>query len=228
MKERRKRLQIPKTILFFGILFLFLPVINYLGIAYKLNHSFTNLRSILNEVTGFEIILMAIPPLIGIQLLRVKKTGWWLFLIYAIVLITYNFYSLIKNKDFYNLNSLFQTILFFGAIFYFLRRDISAPYIKLYPRGWRGELRNPVQIQVRVNSVDRLTKDISEAGFYLDWKDVPLEINEEVTVEIETESGKTLLSAGVVRKDENGAGFAFRRLAEDDNRWIQKLIQLNS
>ena len=46
MIERRKIFQIPKTILGLGILFLFIPVINYLGIVYNLNNNFISLRSI--------------------------------------------------------------------------------------------------------------------------------------------------------------------------------------
>ncbi len=44
----------------------------------------------------------------------------------------------------------------------------------------------------------------------------------ELVESIETERDKRLFVAGVVRKDENGAGFAFRGLSEDDSRWILK------
>ncbi len=37
---------------------------------------------------------------------------------------------------------------------------------------------------------------------------------------IETERDKRLFVAGVVRKDMNGAGFAFRGLSDNDSKWI--------
>lgn len=136
------------------------------------------------------------------------------------ILILFNIYATIVNPIKFNFYSLFEsTIIFLGAV-YFLKKDISAPYLKMYPRGWRGEKRKPIQIQVCINGTDRLTKDISEAGFYVDWNDVPFEINAEVAVEIETERDKRLFVAGVVRKDMNGAGFAFRGLSDNDSKWI--------
>lgn len=225
MTNRRQRMKRPKTLLFFGILFLTLPLINYIGLSIRFHYSLFQIKSILRELSRIEIILLLFPMLVGIGLLLVKKWGWWLFLFYSIALILSNTITLFKDPHLYNIGALVQTLLALSAIFYFLKKDISAPYMKMYPRGWRGEKRNPIQIQVRINSIDKLTRDISEAGFYLDWKDDPFEINEEVRVEIETDSDRRFLSAGVVRKDEEGTGFAFRQLTDDDRIWIAKKIE---
>jgi hypothetical protein len=178
----------------------------------------TNISSI--RFTTLEIAFLILPVICGIGLYLIKKWAWYLFILYSMILILFNIYATIVNPVKFNFYSLFEsTIIFLGAV-YFLKKDISAPYLKMYPRGWRGEKRKPIQIQVCINGTDRLTKDISEAGFYVDWNDVPFEINAEVAVEIETERDKRLFVAGVVRKDMNGAGFAFRSLSDNDSKWI--------
>ncbi len=225
MNNRRQRMKRPKTLLFFGVLFIILPLLNYLGLAFRFNLSLFQVKAILREIGKIEIILLLFPVLVGIGLILVKKWGWWLFLFYSITLILNNTITLIKDYHMYNIGALVQTVLAFAAIFYFLKKDISAPYMKMYPRGWRLEKRNPIQIQVRINSIDKVTKDISDAGFYVDWIDCPFEINEEVRVEIETDVDKRYFSAGIVRKDEAGTGFAFRQLSADDRIWIAKKIE---
>lgn len=224
-KEQRTRIKKPVFIVIISIILVLSPVYNYyLQLTVRnLSMNWKNIQSI--YFTGFELAFLILPIICGIGLYLIKKWAWYLFMLYSIILILFNIYASIVNPVKFNFYSLLEsTIIFMGTV-YILKKDISAPYFKMYPRGWRGEKRKPIQIKVLINAVERFTKDISEAGFYVNWKDVPFEINQEVIVEIETKQGKQVFTAGVVRKDENGVGFAFRQLGNEKNKQIQDLIQ---
>ncbi len=225
--ERRTRVKKPTSLIVISLLLILSPIYNYYLQLFirNLPVNWINISSI--RFTTLEIAFLTLPVICGIGLYLIKKWAWYLFILYSMVLIFFNIYATIVNPVKFNFYSLFEsTMIFLGAV-YFLKKDISAPYLKMYPRGWRGEKRKPIQIQVCINGVDRLTKDISEAGFYVDWNDVSFEINQEVAVEIETERDKRLFVTGVVRKDMNGAGFAFRGLSDNDSKWILDAIALN-
>lgn len=224
--ERRTRVKKPISIFVVSFLLIVSPIYNYYLQLLILNQgiNWTNIRSL--RFTGIEITFLIIPVICGIGLYFIKKWAWYLFILYSGILILFNIYAVFVNPVNFNFYSLFESTIIFLSATYFLKKDISAPYLKMYPRGWRGERRKPIQIQLRINSEDHLTKDISDVGFYVDWKDVPFEINQEVFVEMETETDKRIFAAGVVRKDTNGAGFAFRRLSEEDNMWILKRVEV--
>ena len=151
--ERRRRIRRPWTLLFFGIAFLLLPFLNYLGITSQLQISPQMPVVALKLLNPVELILLFTPILVGIGLLAVKRWGWWLFLAYAVVLIVHNIYALARSPGYYNAGALIQTILGVAAVLYFVRRDISAPYMRMYPRGWRIQKRKPVEVEVLVDGV---------------------------------------------------------------------------
>jgi hypothetical protein len=117
---KRKRLSRPKTLVIFGILFLLLP--------------FQNFRIILFHSDIFALFLMLLPIPVGIGIINVKRWGWQLFFVYASLLILYNLQVFVFNFKLYNFAALFNSIIGFVAIAYFARKDISAPYFKMYRR----------------------------------------------------------------------------------------------
>ena len=151
--KRRKRVSRPKTLLFFGLFFLSIPIWNYFSVAYYSSVPFSELKLVFKNFQVIELLILFGSLIVGTGLLLVKRWGWYGFLIYAGFFIFYNLYTLITNPIIYNVGAFFQTILGFTAITYFLRKDISAPYFKLYPRGWRGEIRYPIQLNVKINGV---------------------------------------------------------------------------
>jgi len=128
-------------------------------------------------------------------------------------LIGYDFSLLITNNSLFNGGVLFRTILGFGLIVFILRKNISAPYFKLYPRGWRGEKRNPIELEVLLDDEEFKTKDISPNGIYVDWKNCDKKLGDEVLLEFKKENSiiPRTTKAGIVRIDETGVGLAFRR-----------------
>ena len=102
----------------------------------------------------------------------------------------------------------------FGLIVFFLRKDISAPYFKLYPRGWRGEKRKPVELDVIIDDRKYKTKDVSSNGVYVDWKDCDKELGDEIIIRFKQVDNNSLpkeAKVGIVRIDEVGVGLAFRK-----------------
>ncbi|WP_167539717.1 PilZ domain-containing protein [Leptospira meyeri] len=208
MNDRRKRLQRPLPILVFGLYFLLLPIFNYFSFAYAHNIRWTYPRLIFDWLHPLELILLILAIPVGIGLLLVKKWGWYLFLVYASLFILFDIVALVQKPIAFNLFAFGQTILGFGAVFYLTRENISTPYLKLYPRGWRYEKRNPIQIPILLNGIECTTIDFSRKGFYVVWSEFLGEPGDTIQVDI---SGTTI-EAGIVRIDPKGLGVAFRNL----------------
>ncbi len=123
----------PKTLVLFGLLFLIFPIINYLNLSFQYGIKFYNIPLFIKIVGLIPFILMVTPLLIGIGLLKIKKWGFWLFLFYSPLLIAYNLYVTIKYPEGFNVFAFIQAVVGTMAVFYFLRKDISAPYMRMYP-----------------------------------------------------------------------------------------------
>jgi hypothetical protein len=137
--ERRKRIRIPYTIIIVAAVLLILPIANYLFIKYSYHIRENSIKWFFLTLNPLELLFFFSPVLIAYGLLKVKKWGWWYLLVYSATLILYNLISFILLKDEYHGISLIQTIFSSALAVYFLKKDISAPYLKMYPRGWRGE-----------------------------------------------------------------------------------------
>lgn len=243
--KRRKRIHRPRTLIFFGTFFLILPLINYIGIAIRFKHRLVEFSNIFSELHSLEIILLCIPIFVGIGILMVQTWGYYLFIFYASTLTIHNTITLFRDPAIYNYNSLFQTILIFGAIYYFLKKEVSAPYlfrpnedivisnilenyrsILYIPNGWRRSVRKQIEITVNVSNHSLVTKNFSLSGFYADWIDPALNPSEEVQLEFNIQNQKYSLKGGVVRVDENGVGIAFRNMTKEVKRSLQ--LSLNS
>ncbi len=158
-----------------------LPVINYLRIKKYYNISGSGFRWMTVMGTA-DLIFLAVPCIIGIGLLSVKKWVWWSLLFYASALTINNTIALFRNQDIFHLSALLQTLVGIALILFFLRKDISTPYFKMYPRGWRGQKRTPIVMDVILDGTLYKTKDISYArqfrrgrfltcptGLYAEW-----------------------------------------------------------
>lgn len=219
--ERRRRIRRPLTLVIFGLAFLILPVFNYLGMTNQLGLPLAQIRASFSLLSSIEIALLLIPLAVGLGLLLVKRWGWWLFLGYAFVLILYNLYALIRTPGLYNSLALVNTVVGMVAVFYFLRKDVSAPYMRMHPRGWRLQKRRPIQFEVIVDGIRRRTIDASMAGLYIAWEDCYRSPGEEVHLTFVVSGTEYKTRAGLVRVDEDGAGVAFR----DTSRTFRKNLR---
>lgn len=223
--EKRRRVKRPPSLVVFGLIFCVLPMINYFSLALKKSLPLTYPVFVIKALNTAELLLLFLPVIIGIGILMVRKWGWYLFLAYAAYLILYNLIDFFIESTIYNLIAVFQS--FFGviAIIFFTSKDISAPYMKVYPRGWRLQLRRPIQINININGKRKQTKDISEIGAYVKWKDCELENNSEIKLTMKLNENRYDIKAAVVRKDEKGIGIAYRGLTSEQKRQLRRDLQ---
>ena len=209
--DRRRRVRRPWTLLVFGVLFCALPFVNYVWAAYSMHVPLRFYRLILSALNPFEWFLLFVPLPVGLGLLLVRKWAWYLLLAYGVVLSGYNIFVAAFAFSRYNLGALFMTVFGLSAVAYFVRRDVAAPFMKMYPRGWRGQQRTPVGVSVRVNGRLLLSRDISERGLYVEWPDFDGSTGNNVEVRLELAGMTFELRAGVARVDRGfGVGLAFR------------------
>jgi PilZ domain len=228
--DRRKRLKRPLGILLVSALYFAYPFINYWHFVSHYNVSIHEISFIMSKLNSIQLILLFVPFIISFGLFFIQKWGWYTFLIHSFALISFNIYALYKYKVLKNYISLAEVVIVTAICIYFLRKDISAPYMKLYPRGFRGEKRKPIQIPITIylekGMLAKETRDLSLAGFYVDWENSNLEINSAVKVNFRSEKNIYELNAGVVRIDENGVGFAFRNVSDEVETSLRKNFRL--
>ena len=214
-RERRRRIRRPWTLKLFGVLFLALPIINYLGAAFAQGVSPRYYQIIFRSLNPIELAFLGLAVLTGIGLLMVKKWGWWLTLFFSGALSLYNLVVFFMTFSVYNLGALFMTIFGVTAIIYSTWKDISAPYMKMYPRGWRYQIRRPVSVSVRVNDLEFESRDMSRRGLFVNWVDCDLSPGDPVLINFELNGNAYDLAGGIVRMDEGGVGIAFRDVSAD-------------
>ena len=143
MKDRRKRLSVPLSLKLAGLIFISLPIFNYFLINRELGLHQLGPFVLLKVLNPLQTILLLLPFPIGIGLFLGRKLAWWSLLVYISCLILYDAVQVYMTADFFNIGALFRSLVGIALILFFLRKDISAPYFKMYPRGWRGQKRTP-------------------------------------------------------------------------------------
>ncbi|MEM7181584.1 MAG: hypothetical protein AAF518_11770 [Spirochaetota bacterium] len=206
-KERRKRFKRPTKLTLISCFLLAEPLLQTIAVSLYKN---IPVSAIFQNRNPIWFLFWLLPAISGYGLLKVKKWGWYLFVSYSILLTGFNIYALTVQQTTYNYIAFAETILSFLVIFYIVREDISAPYFKMYPRGFRGEKRKPVQSKVEINGITKITRDRSKSGFYVDWQEPELELNQEVEIFFPDDKKPEKRKAGVVRIDKTGVGIAFR------------------
>lgn len=227
--ERRRRLSRPVTLVVFGLAFLALPVINYFGVAYSLQYPPRFYRLVLAAMNPIEMALLVLPIPVGLGLLLVRKWGWYLLLAYGLLLSGYNLVVFALTLSRYNFGALATTLFGISAVAYFVRRDISAPFMKMYPRGWRLQKRLPVRVPLAVGGRSLQSRDLSELGLYAEWPDFSGEVGDEVHVELSLADVVFKVRAGVARIDTGfGVGLAFRELTPTQEEDIRQALRVHA
>ncbi|MCZ8341919.1 MAG: PilZ domain-containing protein [Leptospira sp.] len=176
----------PLPVLFVAILFLVIPILNFYGTAAIYDLRQQNISAVFSRLTTLQYILSGISLLIAYGLLAKKKFGYFLFLCFGFILVTYNVWMIVWvsiGKKIFVAGMRIQTadilwnsgitIFFLGVIFYFLRREVSAPYLSPETRGWRGQYRETHPIPVHWTNKDGETEgdtqtiNVSESGILI-------------------------------------------------------------
>lgn len=231
-KERRRRHKRPLSIIIVASILMLLPFYNIIGLLARAGFfrvqwpaEITFLDTL--EIIGYYRLALSLAPfLIGTGLLLVRRWAWWMLLAYSFVLLVTNVFFIASEPEaIYNWSALIQTALVCGFMLFFLRRDISAPYMKMYPRGWRYQLRSSIHIPVSIDNQTFQTRDISSAGLYALWTNCPHTPGDSVKVEFELEDQTFSFEGGVATiVAGHGAGIAFRNVQVKDRKRLSSAL----
>jgi len=199
--DKRRRYQLPYTLVTIGVFFLLLPFIN---LAFAWYWDRIPLKQIFSTYSYIGLFLLIVPVFIGIGLLRLKKWGWYFFLVYAFTLTLYNIYVVFYHMEFLNIFALVQTIFGMIGIYFFLRKDISAPYMSIDMRGWRSKNRHIINSKASINEKKYDIKNISVQGIFIDWSDCNLNPGDEIEITFPLHEKKYCLQGGIARIEEGG------------------------
>ena len=197
----------PPPLVVIGAIYLLLPAFNVLSLMARFRVGLV--AALLHfPLAGHALMLAA--PVVAVGLFRVRRWAYFLFLGHAAVLLCYNLYFVLKYSHSYYWLSLFQTGCGIAVIGYFLRREVSAPYLSLVPRGWRHHLRQKVVCGAEVDGKRHLTNDLSETGCFLVETGDALRLGQRLRLALETGAEARLhLSGRVIRLGPEGCGVRF-------------------
>ncbi|TGN17997.1 PilZ domain-containing protein [Leptospira idonii] len=156
----------PLPIVLVAVIFFSIPFLNFFMTAalYDLNQRWDH---VFERIQPLQYLLSVLGLVISYGLIAKKKFGYYLFLIFSIVLASYNLWMIawislgkklfmagmrIQASDIV-WNAVLTTIIL-GLIFYFLRKEISAPYFSLVNRGWRAGYRETHPIPFHWTNMD--------------------------------------------------------------------------
>lgn len=197
----------PLPIWILSTIFILLPILSYIGTANYYRLPMWNVTGILFSMKPFQILVLAGCILVAFGLLARNIIGYYAFLILSLIFILYNIWLLIQHfilglklevvglpiqtSDI--LGNFFLTCFLLVGIFYFLNKEISAPYFSPYSRGWRKDVREtipiPFSISLPSQSIQGITINISQTGALIPWDDdtVPEE-GDEFSIQLEYEN----------------------------------------
>lgn len=205
------RIKTPTGLKLAGIVYLILPVGNFLHAYVEMDGS---CRRILASYSVLALVLFISAPIIAAGLLRVRRWAYFAFLAHVALLVGYSGALLLAESTVARGGELFRSAVALIALGYFLQREIAASYLN---PGWRGFRRRPrrlIQTGVQIGERRISTRDLSVLGC-----DVATENSElagyapgsALRIELQLHHGLTLsLNAQVIRVDVRGIGLRFQ------------------
>ncbi|MCZ8157208.1 MAG: PilZ domain-containing protein [Leptospira sp.] len=216
----------PLPILLVSLIFLSIPILNFLFTAALYDLNYDRWSHVFERIQPLQYILSSLAIVIAYGLLTKKKFGYYLFLLFTTILATYNLWMVVwisLGKKLFLAgvrlqtpeiitNAIFTSITL-TAIFYFLRREVAAPYLSSADRGWRGGYRetHPIPFTWSKDQTnlkgEGLTINVSGTGVLLPLKENHgLKENETIllTLKLENEKRETTpieLKGEIVRLD---------------------------
>ncbi len=241
---------IPRTVLIIAVLFFLVPVISYVFTGLGRRVPLTNVPVILATFGPLNYVLFLMAWLIGAGLLHAKKWGYYLFFAFMGILMLFNLMVIIgflAPESFMAIqvkgvrvtlravlvNSALIMIITAG-IFYFLHREVSAPYMSVISRGWRTSKRSSLPVAVswedaQGNLSAVMTENISAIGCFIPLdEEGQLNPGDEIKINVPMDFNGRVeilhLTGHVVRTRSGGEGVpgAGIRFAYSDENWRMK------
>lgn len=226
MKKRksRDRLRRPAGIKLIFFLLLVTPLIKAAYYAFQAEILNAQIKNFFTVVHPVKIAFLFAPWLVAIGFWGIKKWGLQLLYLYFFSFLLYNSYEVVYKPNLVNTLSIVFLQLFFLAIFYLIREDISSPFFRQGKPVWRKSKRVAIKLPVEVEGNALKTLDVSEGGSMVDWPMCPYAQGEELDYVLEDQDIKLTLRAGVVNIFDGKVALAFRRLNNEDKISIRRLL----
>ncbi len=177
----------PAPIWIIAILFLILPILSYIATANAYRLSLLEIHQVIFSMQPFQILILLFSVFVSIGILSRHILGYYTFLVFSGILILYNLwlatmqYSgtkievggvLVTPYDI--LGNFFFSVFLLTGVFYFLNKEVSAPYFSEYARGWRRDPRETIPLPFRCKwgdtEVSGVTINVSQSGAFLPWE----------------------------------------------------------
>ncbi|GBF49486.1 type IV pilus assembly protein PilZ [Leptospira ryugenii] len=221
----------PYPILVVSLLFVVIPLLNYFFTAALYDLSSLQSKQVFSRIQPLQYVLSILSLVIAYGLLAKKKFGYYLFLLFASILASYNVWMIawisLGKKLFLAgvrlqgpeiIVNAVMTFVALAMIFYFLKREVSAPYLSSLNRGWRGGYRetHPVPFHWTNSDGERegdgFTINISGSGALIPLVEHHfLKIGSEINLHLKLENEKREIvpisvKGEVVRLDQDEEG----------------------
>lgn len=179
---------------------------------------------------GPGLLYLAAIYVVAFGIYNVKIWGYYLFLVFSILIAGFDIYHALTSTGGTNFWFLFDLVLLLFSAFIFSRRNLIEPYFNPSIRWWErpGRIRIDVPALIRVAGSEVSTQilDISHSGCFADFEPRPVP-GQKIEIEIVYASNNFLSPAVVVRHSENPKGIGIKFLALDaaKNETLIKIIK---
>lgn len=223
----------PLSIVIITIVYFFEPVGNLLQASVVNNLPFFGEYGILSRLLWTDWVILGLFPVVAVGIYKVRRWGWYLFICFSVLLISYNLIVYYFLNPHYSL----ETILFFiliitGMSAFFLRKHVYAPYFNPRLRWWETAARYRVTLNTTILTSDGAkecnTLDISETGCFVNDK-AELTEGSHVWLKINCKETEIRCFGKVVRKTGPkekcaGYGIMFQDISKETKEKVRHLI----
>lgn len=220
LKTRR-----PAGIFIFSIIYMVLPLVNYVLICLEANLPILEPVYFLRNTDPLYIALVLLPFLMGLNILLINRFSLFLFVGFNFFLVGYNLFLFVSEASRYNISAVLQSFLGSMAIIFFTSRDISMPYIKKNYRGWRRKLRRKAVVFIQFQNARRKTRDISELGAYVIYQKAPFEDGTQTQIQFKVADQPYDIAAEIIRNDGRGLALRFIGLSMLERKKLRRNLQ---
>ena len=223
----------PLSIVIIALFYLFEPVGNLIQAAYINKLPLTGENSILHHLIWSDWIILGLFPVVAFGIYMVRKWGWYLFIGFSAVLISYNLYVFFYLNPNYQLHTVLLFILIVtGITAVFFRKHVYAPYFNPRMRWWEVASRYRIALNTKIltndTAVDCQLMDLSTTGCFVNYAE-DLTVGERVLLLIQCTGVEIHCFGKIVRKstlpDSSGYGIFFQSMSRDTRQKIKRLIQ---
>ena len=223
----------PLSIVIITIVYFLEPVGNLIQAAFINNLPFFGEYGILSRLLWTDWVMLGLFPVVAVSIYKVRKWGWYLFICFSVLLISYNlivYYCLNPNYS-------FETVLLFiliitGISAFFFRKHVYAPYFNPRLRWWETAARYRVTLDTTILTSDGAKEcnilDISETGCFVNDRE-ELDEGSHVWLRINCKEVEINCFGKVVRKSGpkeqyTGHGIMFQNMPKETKKKIRHLV----